>query len=112
MTPDLEEALTEHFEVGSAMYADVRALMELAIQEERARCMKIADNLSTFSGNDAAGGMAAAIAERIRDGTTPPEAPGKELAQGACIPCLSCGGMRRENCKDYPKHQHDWCDCQ
>jgi hypothetical protein len=30
----------------------------------------------------------------------------------SCRPCSSCGGMRRENCKDYPNHQHDWCDCQ
>lgn len=29
-----------------------------------------------------------------------------------CVPCLGCGGMRRENCKAYGKHQHDWCDCQ
>ncbi len=29
-----------------------------------------------------------------------------------CVPCPGCGGIRRENCKDYPKHQHDWCDCQ
>lgn len=31
---------------------------------------------------------------------------------GSCVPCLSCGGMRIENCKNYPAHQHDWCDCQ
>lgn len=29
-----------------------------------------------------------------------------------CKPCSGCGGMRRENCKDYGKHHHDWCDCQ
>ena len=29
-----------------------------------------------------------------------------------CVPCSGCGGMRRENCKDYGKHHHDWCDCQ
>lgn len=38
------------------------------------------------------------------------------LPQGSgntnCIPCTSCGGMRMENCKDYPRHAHEWCDCQ
>ena len=29
-----------------------------------------------------------------------------------CVPCASCGGMRRENCKDFPNHGHEWCDCQ
>jgi hypothetical protein len=33
-------------------------------------------------------------------------------AAGTCIPCTSCGGMRRENCKDFPNHGHEWCDCQ
>lgn len=29
-----------------------------------------------------------------------------------CVPCTACGGMRREGCKDFPRHVHDWCDCQ
>lgn len=31
---------------------------------------------------------------------------------GGCVPCFGCGGFRMENCKDYPNHAHDWCDCQ
>jgi hypothetical protein len=30
----------------------------------------------------------------------------------SCVPCSMCGGMRRENCKNFPNHAHDWCDCQ
>lgn len=30
----------------------------------------------------------------------------------SCAPCLSCGGMRIENCKDAKNHGHEWCDCQ
>lgn len=34
------------------------------------------------------------------------------LPLNCCTPCLGCGGFRRENCKDFPHHNHDWCDCQ
>jgi hypothetical protein len=41
-------------------------------------------------------------------------APPPDLTSGAteCVPCTGCGGMRRESCKDYGRHHHDWCDCQ
>jgi hypothetical protein len=43
----------------------------------------------------------------------PPQADGNYPASShRCVPCLSCGGMRRENCKDFPNHGHEWCDCQ
>lgn len=30
----------------------------------------------------------------------------------SCTSCAGCGGIRKENCKNYPAHQHTWCDCQ
>jgi len=34
------------------------------------------------------------------------------VSTSGCVPCAGCGGMRKENCKDFPRHGHDWCDCQ
>lgn len=107
MTPSLEEALREHFIMDSPLFMDVRGLMELATQEERERCAKHAELLA------AAHPEASALVERIRYGIPVPDpAEAQTTSPSSCIPCSSCGGMRRENCKDFPNHGHEWCDCQ
>lgn len=45
-------------------------------------------------------------------GSPSPVHPGGFAVGSTCRPCLGCGMMRRENCTDYPKHDHEWCDCQ
>lgn len=40
---------------------------EIGVKTERERCAKIADELSLAAGNDAAGGIAHAIAQKIRE---------------------------------------------
>jgi hypothetical protein len=66
MNEKLLEALGELFIEDSPLYADAKGLMELAIQEERERCAKIADAFGAQAGNDSSGGMAHVIAQGIR----------------------------------------------
>jgi hypothetical protein len=54
------------------------------------------------------------MATKALNGEDPPSSGsgGVQIPLSQCVPCMSCLGMRRENCKDYPNHQHEWCDCQ
>ena len=61
MNQKLLDALDELFVEGSQVYLDVKALMELAIQEERARCAALADEIYK------ANGSAFEVARQIRE---------------------------------------------
>ena len=41
-----------------------------------------------------------------------PSAPPQPVVSRGCAKCPGCGGVKVENCKDYPNHGHEWCDCQ